>query len=105
MGHDIYGINKTGKDIAYARFSMWNYNASILYRLLDADEFHAGVSGCGRSTIISKQQLEKAMSDYKKTFGKKEISKTDIDLKQILKFIEQCLSTAHEEGSVTVYFG
>ncbi|MCF6139178.1 hypothetical protein [Pseudalkalibacillus berkeleyi] len=105
MGHDIFGVNKTGEDIAYARFSMGNYNSIILYNLLNAEEFHAGVSGNGGSTIISKQQLEKAMNDYKKTFGKKEVSKTDIDLKQIFNFIEQCLSTAHEEGSVKVYFG
>jgi hypothetical protein len=31
MGHDISGFNKEGEEIAYARFSMGNYNATILY--------------------------------------------------------------------------
>lgn len=35
MGHDIVGYNKAGKEIAYARFSMGNPNATVLYTLLN----------------------------------------------------------------------
>lgn len=35
MGHDIFGLNKAREEIAYARFSMWNRNAILLYGLLE----------------------------------------------------------------------
>ncbi len=50
MGHDISGFNKAGQEIAYARFSMGNCNALILYRLLNAQKYYAGVSGSGGGT-------------------------------------------------------
>jgi homoserine kinase len=68
MGHDISGYNKAGKEIAYARFSMGNYNATILYNLLDANNYYAGVSGSGDSSIFSIQQIEKAMNVYKQFY-------------------------------------
>jgi homoserine kinase len=102
MGHDISGYNKTGKEIAYARFSMGNYNATILYNLLDANNYYAGVSGSGDSSIFSIQQIEKAMNVYKQ-FYKNGDSLSD--QKQILNFIQNCLATAKIEGSVRVYFG
>lgn len=109
MGHDISGYNKAGKEIAYARFSMGNYNATILYRLLNANDFYAGVSGSGRSTTFSTEQIEKALKAYKEFYRTDDcLSETDLlamDQKQILKFILNCLATAQKENSVKVYFG
>jgi hypothetical protein len=109
MGHDISGYNKAGKEIAYARFSMGNYNATILYGLLDADDFNAGVSGCAASSTFSVQQIEKALNDYNQLYKNEfsSLSEDDYlawDLKQILEFIENCFATAHKEGSVRVCF-
>ncbi|WP_419954577.1 hypothetical protein ACN6MT_01745 [Neobacillus niacini] len=109
MGHDISGYNQAGKEIAYARFSMGNHNATILYRLLDAFDFYSGVSGSGRSTTFSKEQIEKALKAYKEFFRTRDplanIDLLGIDQKQILKFILNCLATAQKENSVKVYFG
>ncbi|MFP5107075.1 hypothetical protein ACSU6B_09920 [Neobacillus sp. C211] len=109
MGHDISGYNKAGKEIAYARFSMGNYNATILYNLLDANNYYAGVSGSGDSSIFSIQQIEKAMNVYKQFYKNgNSLSESDFltwDQKQILNFIQNCLGTAKIEGSVRVYFG
>jgi hypothetical protein len=110
MGHDISGINKAGEEIAYARFSMGNYNSTILYHLLDSIEFHAGVSGCGRSSTFSIQQIENALNAYKQLYNNDVLSSSDHDffawdLKQILSFIQNCLATAQKEGSVRVFFG
>ncbi|MEW9051577.1 MAG: hypothetical protein AB2392_10510 [Neobacillus sp.] len=106
MGHDISGHNKAGEEIAYARFSMGNYNSLILYSLLDADKYFAGVSGSGDSCTFSIQQIEKALNTYNQKYGNgASLSETDWDLKQILDFIHNCLTTAQKEGSVCVYFG
>ena len=107
MGHDIYGYNKAGEEIAYARFSMGNYNSIILYDLLDATDYHAGVSGSGDSSTFSIQQMEKAMDTYKQIFGDSlsESDSMDWDQKQILDFIQNCLATAQKDGSVKVFFG
>ncbi|WHY01132.1 hypothetical protein [Neobacillus sp. DY30] len=108
MGHDISGFNKAGEEIAYARFSMGNYNATILYSLLDASEYYAGVSGSGGSSTFSKQQIEKALNDYKKLYNDDSKSNSefiDYDEKQIKNFIINCLETAQKEENVRVYFG
>src|SRR4051794_10238648 len=109
MGHDISGFNKAGEEIAYARFSMGNYNAHILYSLLDANEYYAGVSGSGDSSTFSIQQIEKALNDYLQFFNIGDpLSESDIstwDQKQIQGFILNCLATAQKEKSVKVYFG
>ncbi|WNF23306.1 hypothetical protein [Mesobacillus jeotgali] len=108
MGHDIYGLNKAREEIAYARFSMGNHNALLLYRFLDAYQFYAGVSGSGRSSVFSLQQVEKAMKGYKKFFKTASPSESDCtswDQKQIFLFIQSCLETAQKEKSVEVYFG
>jgi hypothetical protein len=109
MGHDISGINKAGEEIAYARFSMGNYHATILYGLLDADDFYAGVSGTGESTTFSIRQIERALDAYNQTYGKiVSRSKSDFidwDQKQIHEFILNCLTTAQKEGTVRVFFG
>ncbi len=109
MGHDISGFNKAGEEIAYARFSMGNYNAIILYDLLDATKFYAGVSGSGGSSTFSKQQIEKAINAYNQLFNiqhsPSESNSLPWDQKQIHHFILNCLNTAKKEGSVQVYFG
>ncbi|MDR4945297.1 hypothetical protein [Neobacillus cucumis] len=109
MGHDISGYNKAGKEIAYARFSMGNYNATILYSLLGANNYYAGVSGSGGSSTFSIQQIEKALNDYNQLYKNGDsLSESDIltwDKKRILNFIQNCLLTAKIEGSVRVYFG
>ncbi len=106
MGHDIMGYNKAGAEIAYARFSMGNYNALILYNLLDAENFYAGVSGCGDFSTFSLPHMEKALNEYQQKYGKRGSGgEVDWDLKQIRDFIENCLKTAQQEGSIRVYFG
>ncbi|MCM3117282.1 hypothetical protein M3610_18565 [Neobacillus sp. MER 74] len=101
MGHDISGYNKAGEEIAYARFSMGNYNATILYSLLDANHYYAGVSGSGGSATFSIQQIEKALNAYKKLYNNDD-SKSESDLinwdqNQIKNFILNCLATARKE--------
>lgn len=109
MGHDISGYNKAGQEIAYARFSMGNYNALILYRLFNAYNYYAGVSGSGGSTSFSIQQIEKALEEYKQFYNHgdspSESDSVNWDQKQILNFIRNCLETAQIEGRVRVYFG
>ncbi|MDQ0253516.1 hypothetical protein J2S74_000888 [Evansella vedderi] len=110
MGHDISGFNRAGEEIAYARFSMGNYNATILYEVLNAYDYYAGVSGSGNTSTFSVQQIEKALNNFKKIYikGDSTLLESDYsnwDLKQILNFIQNCLETAQKEGSVRVYFG
>jgi hypothetical protein len=104
MGHDISGFNNTGEEIAYARFSMGNYNSTILYSLLGANQFYAGVSGSGNSSTFSIKQIEKALNTYNQLYGNSP-SEKDWDLKQIHDFIYNCMTTAQKEGSVNIYFG
>ncbi len=101
MGHDIFAFNLAGEEITYARFGMSNHNAVILYHLLDAEKYYAGVSGSGGSTAISVQQTEKAYSSFTefKSIG------DSLDQKQISTFLSNCLEAAKREGSVRVYFG
>lgn len=106
MGHDISGYNKAGEEVAYARFSMGNYNATILYSLLDANKYYAGVSGSGDGATYSIQQVEKALNTYNQLYNNgNSLTEIDWDLKQILNFILNCLATAQKEGSVDVFFG
>lgn len=110
MGHDIYGINRAGKEIAYARFSMGNHNAVLLYRVLDAYKYYAGVSGSGQSDTFSVQQIEKAMNTFREwlnDYVESQASNEPLpwDLKQTQDFIKNCFTTAQKEGSVKVYFG
>ncbi|RDU36675.1 hypothetical protein DRW41_11495 [Neobacillus piezotolerans] len=108
MGHDISGFNQAGVEIAYARFSMGNHNALILYRLLEAFDYYAGVSGSGRGTTFTIRQIEKALQDFNQDYTGSSHSQDNFmkyDGKQILDFIRNCLATAQKEGSVKVYFG
>lgn len=109
MGHDISGYNKAGEEIAYARFGMSNYNATILYSLLDANYYYAGVSWSGESNTYSLQQIEKALNAYNQLYNADNTQPKSKyftwDLKQIQNFILSCLVTAQKEGSVKVFFG
>jgi hypothetical protein len=107
MGHDISGFNQEGEQIAYARFSMWNQDAIILYHLLDSSKYHAGVSGSGRSSTFTIQQIEKALTSYKQFYHGVSLPENDlrkVDQKQIEQFIRSCLATANKEGYVRVSF-
>ncbi|WP_077210758.1 hypothetical protein [Bacillus dakarensis] len=109
MGHDISGHNKAGEEIAYARFSMGNWNARILYNLMDANDYDAGVSGTGECTTFSIQQIEKAVNAYMEYFNSGNIlldsDIQNLDQKQIRNFLLNCLATAQKEESVKVCFG
>jgi hypothetical protein len=110
MSHDIYGYNEAGEIVAYLRFSMGNNNASTLYNVLDAYEYHAGVSGSGEITTFSIQQMEKALNAYKQICENSDLtlSKSEFliwEQEQIKTFLFNCLETAQEEESVTVFFG
>lgn len=109
MGHDIYGINKNGEEVAYARFSMGNPNAIFLYTIMDADNYNAGVSGTGEVTTFSLQQMEKSWNAFKKYYSNTPLESDQEfehwDEKQIFNFIRNCLTTAQKEGSVKVFFG
>ncbi|UTR08857.1 hypothetical protein MM300_13015 [Evansella sp. LMS18] len=109
MGHDIIGRNKAGEEVAYARFSMGNINALILYDLLDSNEFHAGVSGTGDSSVFSIQEIQKALNTFIEKYMREGSAAhsdfLDWDEKQILDFLQNCLRAAEDEGSVKVLFG
>ncbi|MCT2534822.1 hypothetical protein NC661_04215 [Aquibacillus koreensis] len=110
MSHDICGYNIAGEEIAYARFTKNNPFANMLYSLLEAWEYNGGVSGIGSHVIYSLQQMEKAKDTYRQMFDDHASFNTDrnelyYDQKQILAFIENCMATAQEEGSVSLYFG
>lgn len=110
MGHDISGINKAREEIAYARFSMGNYNAITLYSLLGANDYYAGVSGSGDSSTFSIKEIEKALDGYKQLFNCDDTSLSESDSlpwdqKQIFVFLQNCLATVQKEGSVKVFFG
>lgn len=106
MGHDIYGFNKAGKEIAYARFSMGNTNSFVLYDLLNSLDFHAGVSGSGNYSTLSLKNMEEAMKHYNQTYNRGSDRKLlGWDQEQIHDFIHNCLKIAQKEGDVRVYFG
>lgn len=109
MSHSICGYNKAGEEIACARFSYRNPVASSLYDILDACEYHAGVSGSGDSAFYSLQQMKKALESYEEIFQSNFIIQahqgpTDWDQKQVAHFIEKCLETALNEGKVRISF-
>lgn len=88
---------------------MGNFNAIVLYSLLEANNFYAGVSGTGDSTTFSVQQIERALNTYRERFNDGNSLPNSyflaMDRKQIMNFISNCLETAQKEESVRVYFG
>ena len=59
MSHYICGYNRAGEEIAFANFSIDNSNAFILYQLLDAGQYYAGVSGSGDSTTLHRKKWKR----------------------------------------------
>ncbi|GAA0453490.1 hypothetical protein [Alkalibacillus silvisoli] len=105
MGHDILGYDQSGKQIAYARFSMSNYNADVLYNVLDSEEHNAGVSGAFARSNFSVQQIELALRKFIQSHENKySLKGNDPDNVQIKKFLENCLEIAEKEGKVEVCF-
>jgi hypothetical protein len=110
MSHEMVGYNNARVEIANAYFSMGNYNALVLYDLLDSLNYYAGVSGSGGFSTFSKQQIENALNAFQELCNNDISSNSSSDhlpwdQKQILDFIRNCLATAQKEGSVDVYFG
>ncbi|MDV2583328.1 hypothetical protein [Alkalibacillus haloalkaliphilus] len=105
MGHDIFGYNHAGRKIAYARFSMSNYNADVLYKVLDSQEHNGGVSGVGARSTFSVHQMDHALQEFIHSHENKySLSGNDPDNVQIKEFLENCLETARKEGEVEVCF-
>lgn len=112
MGHDIYGVNKEGREISYIRFSMGNTTSYLFYEMFDAMKYHGGVSGIGQGETYTEHQVEQVLTSYQEMYG------LDVDVKlqfesdfesyekkEMLTFIKKCLKTAKEEGAVTVLYG
>ncbi|RKQ34566.1 hypothetical protein [Oceanobacillus halophilus] len=108
MSHDMVGFNKAGKQIAHLHFSMGNSSAGILYVLLDAMDYHAGVSGTGDSTNLSIEKTEQALNKYQQIYVDGDTSQKDDftiwEQNEILNFLLNCVTTAQKEGSVRVLF-
>ena len=106
MGHYFSGVNKEGKEFVYAHFHAFNYFATELYHLLDADDKNGGVSGIFDSAIYTEEQLAQALHKCKQNQTKGcTLSEADLlDEQQILQFIEKCLDVAKKEGTAKVLF-
>lgn len=93
--------------IAYLRYTMWDPSSYEIYELLDAEDYHGGVSGTGTSSDFTHLQVEKARSTYIKDQGiasghnKDEFPK----LNEILEFLAGCLKITEKEQTVEIYFG
>ena len=101
-------FNKNDEEISYLRFTMGDMYAFLLYELLDAHEYNGGVSGIGRSTAISLQQIEKAIYVYDSIVEQQPYDESN-EFKnwqhnEIVNFLENCLKTAKTEKNVKVLF-
>lgn len=109
MGHDILAVNNAGEEVAFARFSMCNHSATILYSLLNTNNYYAGSSGSGGVVTFTTKQMEMALNGFNQLYDKDEpLSEKNIltwDEKQISEFLLNCLETSKKEGSVVVYSG
>jgi|SRR5690625_1203497 len=110
MAHDIYSYNQSGEEVSYIRFTMGDMNAALFYRLLGAEKYNAGVSGCGQYTTLSLHQMEKALDSFKELKEPEYVNVESMDFlkwqrNEMLKFIKNSLKTAQKEGKVEVYFG
>ncbi len=108
MGHDISSFDQSGKQVGYVRFTAGDLNASIFYKLFDANIYNAGVSGSGNSVTLSIPQVEKALKEYQQLNDHDFLNWSPEFLKwqrkEILKFIQGCLETAQKEGEVKLVF-
>lgn len=104
----MVAFNKNDEEISYLRFTMGDSNAFLLYDLLDAHEYNGGVSGLGKSTAISLEQIEKAVQTY--NFIRDQHSYDESNEfgiwqhNEIAIFLENCLKTAKIEKNVRVLF-
>lgn len=111
MGHDIYAVNQSKKEVAYIRFSMWNYTSYDFYRFFEAMDYHGGVSGIGASANYSVSQIEKAYQSFLEQYGEKMKQEKDQEItfeiyerNEMKKFIQNCLKTAKQEGLVKISY-
>lgn len=111
MGHDIYGTNKADEEICYMRFGMSNIASYQFYEFFDAMEHHGGVSGLGVSVDYTPEQIKKAFLSYEKVYGTNGMEPIELtddfesyEKGKMLTFILTCLSTAREEGTVTIIY-
>lgn len=95
MGHDIYAYPKPAKESAYLRRGAFNDDARTIYRLLDAAEYDAGVSGDGSWAIFYRDQLEQAIS-------RAEAENAEDDIKSFLK---SALESDPGDDGVLIHFG
>lgn len=104
MGHDIGGFNKKGEEVAYARYSMSNYNSDLLYRAFSSDEHHAGVSGDGSDKIFTLEQVEMSKVFFENLKDEDFIGDIEYEKEKLKTFIDNCLDTAKEDGIVRIGF-
>lgn len=104
MGHDISGYNKKGEEIAYARYSMSNYNADLLYRAFESNDSHGGVSGLGNDKVFILQDVENAKTFFSNLKDSDFEGDVEYEKEKLDKFIENCLETAKHEGFVRIGF-
>lgn len=104
----MVAFNQNDEEIGYLRFTMGDPSAFLLYDLLDSNEYNGGVSGLGKSTIISLQQIEKAVQTYNLTKDRQsysDISEFRIwQYNEIANFLDSCLKTAKIENNIVVLF-
>lgn len=104
MGHDISGLNKQGKEVAYARYGMSNSCARILYKVLNAEDCDGAVSGTGVEKVFTENQILEAVARCL-TIRWDEINDGEHEKEKIEEFLKGCMDTATEEGEVTIFFG
>jgi hypothetical protein len=104
MGHDIGGFNKKGEEIAYARYSMSNYNSDLLYKAFDSSSFHAGVSGNGADKIFTIEQVKNAKVFLNNLNDDDFKGDIEYEKEKLENFIYNCLETAKKEGCVRIGF-
>jgi len=111
MGHDIYAVNKAKEAVAYIRFSMGNYTSYDFYRFFKAMDYHGGVSGIGASANYTVSQIEQAYQSFIEQYGDKMRQEKDkavtfeiYERNEMKKFIQTCLTTAKQEGTVKINY-
>ena len=104
----MVAFNKNDEEISYLRFTMGDSSAFLLYDLLDANEYNGGVSGLGKSTAISLEQIEKAVQSYNLIRDQQLYDERNEfrnwQHNEIVIFLENCLKTAKTEKNVRVLF-
>lgn len=116
MGHDIIGYNVNKKEIAYARYSMSDQNANLLYKAFDSEKLNHGVSGNGSMQEFDIDDVNKAVrflgsldtGDFVAPGGyttQEDWGFIKSEIGKITRFIESCRKAAEEDGIVYIFFG